>query len=329
VSAEVGADALCLAGTELPYVDMDSVVVDGHAVTFTQHAGPVVTVTHLARGLDDFLTKLFAARAAVRRGALLQWTGDAAVDSYEMPGDEPATIHLFPDGLTVEPRNGTPTLVPLGLVTDVVREGYTITLHARHLPPVTVRRLGRRTDEFVLDLERARADLAKRTAETYTSLHAGLEGFSAPDGWAVGQAEAGLFWEPLRTAAAGTSRADEVAALEKLSEGALRLGVASGARGQTMPFALASRDGRVAVEAFGSDARATYIFATDDVDKLNVALILTSFRREALYLPEDSLGRWALAARTLEVVRWARDAYVGRVVHDATWRDKVTSLLIG
>lgn len=95
-----------------------------------------------------------------------------------------------------------------------------------------------------------------------------------------------------------------------------------------MPFVLAPRAGKVAVEGTAADeARATFVYATDDIDRLNAALLLTSFRREAISLPEDQLGRWALAVRTLDVVRWARSALVARVVHDEAWADKVAEAL--
>ncbi len=91
---------------------------------------------------------------------------------------------------------------------------------------------------------------------------------------------------------------------------------------------LAPVGSRIAVEGTADDeARATFVFRTDDVERLNVALLLTSFRREAISLPADQLGRWALAVRTLDVVRWARESLVARVIHDETWADKVRAAL--
>lgn len=59
------------------------------------------------------------------------------------------------------------------------------------------------------------------------------------------------------------------------------------------------------------------------------ASLLTSFRREAFYLPEGELGRWAVAARTLDVVRDGRQRLLARIVHDATWANKITRALRG
>ena len=94
-----------------------------------------------------------------------------------------------------------------------------------------------------------------------------------------------------------------------------------------MPFLLAPVGQRVAVEAVEADDRATFVFETDDVDRLNAALLQTAFHRGALFLPAEALGRWAPAVRCLETVRWARDALRARVVHDGAWAAGVRAAL--
>ena len=79
-----------------------------------------------------------------------------------------------------------------------------------------------------------------------------------------------------------------------------------------MPFLLAPVGDLVAVEATDADDRATYIFRTDDVERLNAVLVLTTFRREVYSLADDELGRWATAVRVLEPVRWMRGALAAR-----------------
>lgn len=311
----------------LPYVDLDTVELTGTTVRCVPVDGAEVTITHLARGRDDFVHRLITARAAARRAAMLQWTGDRPLDTFSVTtAPVPTSVVLFADGLTVEPLNGPPTLVPLGLLHTVDRDGYRFVLRARGLPPVTVGPFGPRTDEFAHDLSRARREVAERAAQAFTELDDRLAGFSTPLGLAVGPAEAGSFW-PVLLEAAGRDRAAEVELLASLAGDRLRVGLAALARDRTMPFVLAPAGSAVAVEGTGDEARATYVFRTDDVDRLNLALALTSFRREALYLPVDRLGRWRLAARLSEPVRWARSVLTGRVVHDETWADRVTALL--
>jgi hypothetical protein len=327
--AAVERDHLVVAGTSLPYGDLDEVHLDGHAVHLHLADGRVVTLTHLARGHDAFVREMVDARATARRAALLQWSGRSGIDRYDArEGDDPVEVHLFADALTIERLAAPPTLVPLSLVQQVRRDGYVITFELRALPAVTLGHVGRRTDELLLDVERARNDLAARTAEAYATMAPGLAGFTAPDGWAVTSDEAGRHWSALRQAVAGQQRAAEIDVLEGIAGDRLRLGV-KWTGGAPLPFALAPSPGgdRVAVEGTDTDARATYVFEVTDVDTLNVALLLTSFRREALYLPEEELGRWAVAARTLDIVRWARDALVDRIIHDDGWSDAVAAAL--
>jgi hypothetical protein len=302
---------------------------DGPDVVLDLAGGANAVVSHLARQHDDFLLKLRAARNAARRAALLQWTGDAPIDEYgAFSGDDEVRVVLFPDGITVEGFTGVPAIAPFALVEGIDRDGYTITLRLRSLPPVVFARAAKRTDELLLDVDAAMRAWRARTAEAYAALSPALEGFTASAGWAVGREEAGRWWEGLRDAVAGADRSAELDLLSSLAGDALRLGIATLPGGSHFPFALAPVGGTVAVEGTSSDeARATFVFRTDDVDRLNAVLVLTSFRREALYLPEDRLGRWALAVRTLDVVRWARSALVDRVVHDESWAGKVEAAL--
>jgi hypothetical protein len=326
----VGPAALDVDGRSLPFVEMDTVTVSGHRVELGMHGADTVTLAAFGARHDAFVADLDAARASARRAALLQWTGTPELDSYRQApageGDVPTTIHLFADGLTVEPQCGVPELVPFALLEHVERDGYTIGLHRRGLPPVVVRRLGPRTDEFVADLERARVAARRQVADAFTVLDDRLSGFPAANGWAVGAGEAGVFGGALAAAFAAGDRAEEVAVLVGLARQPVRYGLALQPDG-AMPFVLVAGASTAAVEAVGDDARATYVFATTDLDRLNTALLLTSFRREALYLPEASLGRWSLAARTLPVVQWARSVFSARIVHDDAWPAAVAAAL--
>lgn len=329
VTIAIEPTSLVADGRALPYVDIDAIEVDGHTIGLPMTDGRHAVVDQLGHRHDEFLLAFSDAWRRARRAALLQWTGDAPIDEYEAHGDPPATAVLFPDGLTVERLTGTPAMAPFSLVEGVERDGYRITLHLRAgLDNVVVDKLGKRTDEFVLDLDKARNDLAAATVAAYAALAPDLAGFTAPDGWAVSQTDAGGYWAALRAAVAGGERAAEIDHLAALAGDALRLGIKIQRDGAAMPFALAPVNGKVAVEgAAEGEARATFVFATDDIDRLNAVLLLTSFRREAISLPDDQLGRWALAVRSLDIVRWARRALVARVVHDDTWADKVTGAL--
>lgn len=330
-SVTVGPQMLDAGGRTLPYVDMDTVQVDGYTIDLGMHPSGTVRVTGLGPRHDAFLIDLDRARSRARRAALLQWTGTPELAAFEQapgsPNDVPVAIHLFDDGFTVEPRNGTPELVPYGLLDRVDRDGYTITCVRRGLPPVTVRRLGPRTDEFLSRLEQGRSAQRQAVAEAYGGMDDRLLGYTAANGWAVTAEQAGAFGGALAAAFAAGDRAQEMSVLAGLARGGLRYGLALQPDGP-MPFVLAVGGSSVAVESAEPDqARATYVFATTDEDALNTALVMISFRREALHLPANKLGRWSLAARTLPVVQWARSVYAARVVHDDSWADAIGGAL--
>lgn len=327
VEVEILPEALAIGQDTLAYVDIDEVAVEGWTVIL-RGPHPTVVLERLGRGRDDFLRELQDARLPVRRAALLQAGTHQPIATYTAKrGEQAVLVGLHRDGITVDADSGPPTLIPLSLVTGVARHGYDLIVHARALTPLHLRHFGRRTDEFLRDIEAARRELAAQTRESYGGLDPALVGLDAPDGWAVHAAQAGGHWTVLREAFARTERAEHIATLEQLAGPMLRLGIKAAFAGETLPFALAPLGGRVVVEGAGSEGRATFVFASGDVDRVNLALLLTSFRREALYLPEAELGRWAVAVRMLEVVRWARGALVARIVHDGRWEDNLHAAL--
>jgi len=105
----------------------------------------------------------------------------------------------------------------------------------------------------------------------------------------------------------------------------VRIGVFTDGGSSTLPFVLAPIGNRVVVEATDGDDRATFVFTTEDVARLNAVLVLTSFRREAIFLPEAQLGRWAVAARVWPAVREARAALSARIVHDDRWAEHLAA----
>ncbi|HTN80096.1 MAG TPA: hypothetical protein VMK16_10520, partial [Acidimicrobiales bacterium] len=275
--ATIADDALLVDAIPVAtWLDADIVREADHSVTLVLPTHEVA-VTHLGAGFDRFCGELREARGAVRRAALTQSTG-VPIDSYlSHDGNAVIDIHLCAGSLVVEPRGGGTTCVPLPSITEVARDGWTVTIRQRVFDPVVVRALGQRTDEFLSDLNRAREPLTG-------------------DGWAT------------EGVAPDASRADEVALLTELAGERLRVGTWTDGGRVPMPFVLAPVAGLVAVEATDTDDRATYIFRTDDVERLNAVLVLTTFRREVYSLPDEQLGRWATAVRVLEPVRWLRGA---------------------
>lgn len=122
-------------------------------------------------------------------------------------------------------------------------------------------------------------------------------------------------------------------------------------------FCPLSRDGRpvnvLAQEVVSESGHATYLFRllpaerfpslqgeplADEVGRaiatLNRALLLLNFRRDPIRLPAEQLrqpahARYLVALRHLEYLRWAREAFLGRVVHGSTWEQQVAEAVDG
>jgi hypothetical protein len=321
----VADEGLHLDDRLVSWLDADDVVASDHAVRFVTPTGDV-ELTHLGAGFDRFVEAVHAARGPVRRAALAQATGEPrAVFTSRAGGRSDLFVH---DGvLVVEPRPGLPTVLPLPLLLDVRRDGYALTFVMRAVPSVTLGGFGARTDELLDAVAAARADLRAATMAAAAGWDAALAGYDAPDGWALDRAEAGRWWGPLRSAVGRAARAEQAELLANRAADRLRIGVHTDGGRTALPFLLAPVGDRVVVEAVDADDRATFVFRTDDVDRLNAVLLLTAFRREALYLPDDQLGRWAPAVRCLDTVRWARSILHARVVHDAGWATAVEAAL--
>ena len=71
------------------------------------------------------------------------------------------------------------------------------------------------------------------------------------------------------------------------------------------------------------------------IQRLNRALVILNFKREPIYLPDDSLDtqlryrRYAIACRRIAVLRELRASYIGRAVHTSPegWQKQVDAIL--
>lgn len=331
---------LALDGRVVDWLDVDDVWYPGHDIAFVLPDGEVVLARGLGARADECGVRVRELRGRSRRPALTQ-SDDEPIEVFASrqpgePGQPPVVVDvvLLPRVLLIEPRGGPAETVPLSLVRDITRDGHVFTLHLRGIPDVQVRGLGVRTDDFAARLADARADLAAATAAAFAAVDPALDGMTAACGWAMLPAEAGDHWPVLASTWQSGARGAQASWLtERAGPQGTRMGLWLDDSGAVLRFLLASvgagASARVAVEAVDADDRATFVFATDDVDRLNAALVLTSFRRDAIALPEESLGRWAPAVRTMPAVRWMRDHLADRIVHDAQWWDRASAALTG
>jgi hypothetical protein len=326
------------ADRRIDWLDADDAFFAEHSIELRLPDGSSAVATHLGARYDECVRMIREFRGTARRPSLTSTSLDpiASFESRTVNADAHTStivdVLLFPHALLIEPRGGAGVTIPLPLVREVRRTGWTFAFGLRGLPGLEVGGLGARTDEFEERLQQARSDLAAATAAAYVALHADLGGLDAPDGWAVDAATAGGRADVLRRTWLSLGRAQSASWLADWAgpDGA-RFGLWTEGGTTSLPFLIAARGegptARVAVEAVDADDRATFVFATDDVDRLNAILILTAFRREALSLPADELGRWSAAVRTQAIVQAARGQLVARVTHDDGWAKAMEAAL--
>jgi hypothetical protein len=68
------------------------------------------------------------------------------------------------------------------------------------------------------------------------------------------------------------------------------------------------------------------------VARLNRALLTLNLRREPIYLSDERIAtsryaKYRVALRKLDYLRWTREAFLGRAIHNATWEQQVRDLL--
>jgi hypothetical protein len=68
------------------------------------------------------------------------------------------------------------------------------------------------------------------------------------------------------------------------------------------------------------------------IARLNRALLQLNFRREPIYLSDEQIetgafARYRVALRKLDYLRWARQAFLGRAVHNASWESQIREAL--
>lgn len=90
----------------------------------------------------------------------------------------------------------------------------------------------------------------------------------------------------------------------------------------------------IAHEITSEEGHATYLYRTapDEVAtsmaKINRAILALNFRREPIYATEEEIQtgrfqRYRVALRSLESLRFARERYLGRAIHNASWAEQV------
>jgi hypothetical protein len=363
-TVQVGETALTLtpageAPIDLPFVDIDDLFDDNYTLRLTDYRGGSFTLTQLGKAYGQVLADVRARRDELLGHDLLL-TGVDLQDTFPgklFGGDEPMPVELrlFDDLLVVVPERGTMWGLPYSFVADV---SWDETLYQVHVvaddgEAHVFGHLAKRSEEFRDELRRLLDAAGERTQAALLQLvpDAPAElGRLMRDGRAVHQRDvdqlAPALWAKLEAAVVGEALRESYEHLKEMgggsSEPALgvkQVGGASGAEERPVMWFFCPLEGKaVAHEIASEEGHATYLYRIDPSDqrgsiaRLNRALLTLNFRREPIYASAEEIesGRfqqYRVALRKLDHLRLAREAFLGRALHNETWREQLQQSL--
>ncbi len=311
------------------WLDVDRMNDTDHRIVFGVFDAGELVVSGLGAVHDRFVNEARIARRRARLPSLTVATGEPRETFLAREPGDPADVHVFDDVLVIDRHSGETTPIPLALIRDVIRDGHDFVVSCRGLDDARIGNFGSATDRFVEALERARRDQRSRLADAASAFDERLAGYSIVDGWVIDPDDDPRWWSALRDVAATGERHAEFEQLQEFADRPIRLGLTTADGATPVLLGLAARGGRVAVESLSGEARATFVFGADDLDRLNAALVVTAFRRDVIALPDAELGRWAVAVRASSVVRDLRGRLVARIEHRDDWADQTRRALLG
>lgn len=294
----VTVDGLTFGGHHWAWADIDGVAVTERDITLVMGRGlqlAVATMTweRLGRWHDTCADELARTRTRARRAVLGHGSQEPIAHFVSRTeGDAERRVDVLASGLWIEPLDGNlGRFIPWGLVSDVSRDGYRLSLSTRVMAPLEIGGLGARTDEFVLAMEGARVDIA------------------GVDGW-------------------GTEVPDalDLSTVRPLLDNADGARLVTWREGEEVRrMLLVARGGHVLAEPLELEDHATFVFAADGIDRVNAAFLLGGLKREILWREAAELGERLAPVRTQPEVRWLRDALTERIIHDERWQDNVST----
>ncbi|HXK05246.1 MAG TPA: hypothetical protein VMS37_22780 [Verrucomicrobiae bacterium] len=355
--------------------DVDRTVPAEWDLQLVLYTGRIVTLKQFGAAFSDMARELLAAwRDRTVRCLLLEDLEEAG--RYQgMANGGPAEIRIFKSNIAILPQAATPIQWRLAEV-DTIRfddAAYNIIL-TRGDERLVLSKLAKKTDEVFGKLTGVLTALREHAA---TVLHGVFPFLNAdqlarllqimPEGRSAGQLSLDAihpklsqalvaravderlkpYFDDLRSRAVSEPlmagfkfiRPNEE---EEASEGESETETEAPAEPLFFWFWVPLPGNLAAWESTSGSGRATYFFRTEppfagSVAGLTRGLALVNFRREPVYLSDDSLDqqqryhRYAIGARKLPELRRLRSAYVGRAIHSSfeTWQEQVTNVING
>ena len=314
-SATITQDAIELKGVDgahhaLPYADLMDMRLLNYHLKLTMR-GYDAELSKLGFQTEEFFEKLWQAYGKKSERSLfvsseivMRSEGDYAYAEPETQRSSIAKLALYADCLCIIPHDVGARRVPLCFSDPPVREGFSIAMRLDTGEEYRLARLGNDTEPFFSKLVQARETAAKRWLEAHRALEADI---------AMRLGETSSAYE-----AFNALDADTVRGLFSYDEDAFW-------------FAAVGPD-RAAVELVTDEKSATYLYRFDiaaDVfeNRLRHAMEAMKTNRRVIYAPEEELDEeplFRMAVDRSPHVRFLRQCNVGRIIHTASWPEKLT-----
>jgi hypothetical protein len=325
--------------------DIDRVAPGEWELSLTLFTGSALQLRQFGASFSNMREELLAAwRDRTVRCLLLEDLEEVARFDAAANGVR-GQARLYGSNLATLPLGADPAQVRLADVDAVTFDEatYSVVIEAA-TGRLVVSKLGKKTEEFREKLAAALDAIRSRTAGTLRRVFPFLNPdqlrrltTAMPEGRSVSRETLAAIDAKLPDALIATAIDDSLAPycdeLRKRSTGAWHAGFKftrpdeQEESGEPLFFwfflPLTGKD-LVAWEATTGSGRATYFFrSSTPVDRLTRGLALVNFRREPVYLPDDSLAqqpryhRYAIGARKLPDLRALRASYAGRAIHSS------------
>ena len=243
-------------------------------------------------------------RALFLEGApIISCEGDYSYEEPDAQAQSIAKLALYDDCLCIVPHDSGARRVPLCFAGEPVREGFSLSLSLDTGERYRIARLGANTDPFFKKLAERRSNVAAAWAAAHEALDQNI-------GMRLGGASDA--YETFRALPA------------KVSQGLFSADDAA------FWFA-AVAPGRAAVELVTDEQTATYLYLFDVepemfVARLRHAMEAVKTNRRIIYLPPDELEAiplYRMAVDRSSHVRFLRACNAGRIIHTASWRERL------
>ncbi len=306
----IGGEALSVrtkgGGMQVDYSDLSDIrLIDYRVVLET--AGGKVEISSLGRQTEDFFENLWEAYGERSREALFVASeplyageGDYAYTEQGFEAHGIAKVALYPDCLCIFPHDDRARRIPLCFADAPEAADFWISLRLDTGDIYRVGRMGRSFDAVSEKIVTLQQKVAQRWRKAHKELADDLSARLGAD-------------------AEGYRRMESLGC--RMVTGLYSL------EDESFWFA-GIRDGKAAVEWVTQEQTATYLY-TFDTDEavfersLRHALESAALHREVIYTDLDGKPLYRMTVRRSYHLRFLRDRFAGRIIHNSSWPERL------